>query len=121
MILVDTSVWIDHFRRSNRLLNDLLRENRVLIHPMVIGELACGSLRQRTEILPLLQLLPATELPSQEEILHFIDKRNLFGQGIGWVDVNLLASCLLSNAALWTNDKSLKKLAKVLHLCCDES
>ena len=116
LILVDTSVWIDHFRRTNAGLVDLLRENRVFVHPMVVGELACGSLRQRTEILPLIQLLPCAELPSQEEVLTFIDKRRLFGQGVGWVDVNLLASCLLSGAALWTNDKNLRKIAKVLGL-----
>jgi predicted nucleic acid-binding protein len=116
MILVDTSVWIDHFRRSNARLVDLLRENRVFIHPMVIGELACGSLRQRNEILPLLQLLPWAELLSHDEVLHFIEKRKLFGQGVGWVDVNLLASCLLSGAALWTNDKNLRKIAQIFNL-----
>lgn len=71
MILVDTSVWIEHFRRNEPHLVELLRENRVIIHPMVIGELACGSLRQRDEILPLLQLLPLTKLPSQEEVFAF--------------------------------------------------
>jgi predicted nucleic acid-binding protein len=116
MVLVDSSVWIDHFRRTDVHLVDLLRENRVLIHPMIIGELACGSLRQRSEILPLLQLLPLTESPSQDEVLHFIEKRRLFGQGVGWVDVNLLASCLLSGVVLWTNDKSLWKMAQSLNL-----
>lgn len=116
MILVDTSVWIDHFRGTDARLVDLLRENRVIVHPMVIGELACGSLRQRREILPLLQLLPLTESPSQDEALIFIEKRKIFGQGIGWVDVNLLASCLLSGACLWTKDKNLRKMAQVLNL-----
>jgi predicted nucleic acid-binding protein len=116
MILVDTSVWIDHFRRTDARLVDLLRENRVILHPMVIGELACGSLRQRNEILPLLQLLPLTESPTQDEVLYFIENRRLFGQGVGWVDINLLASCLLSGAALWTKDKSLRKIAQILDL-----
>jgi predicted nucleic acid-binding protein len=116
MVLVDTSVWINHFRRTDAHLVDLLRENQVLTHPMVVGELACGSLRQRSEVLPLLQLLPFAESPSQDEVLQFIEKRRLFGQGIGWVDVNLLASCLLSGAVLLTNDKSLRKIARVLNL-----
>jgi predicted nucleic acid-binding protein len=116
MVLIDSSVWIEHFRRTDVHLVDLLRENRVLIHPMIIGELACGSLRQRSEILPLLQLLPLTESPSQDEVLHFIEKRRLSGQGVGWVDVNLLASCLLSDVVLWTNDKSLRKMAQTLNL-----
>ena len=116
MILVDTSVWIDHFRRSVPVLVDILRENRVLIHPMIVGEIACGSLRQRSEILPLLQLLPLAESPSQEEALHFIEKQKLFGQGVGWVDVNLLASCRLSGSTIWTRDKSLLKVATALRL-----
>lgn len=116
MVLVDTSVWIDHFRRSDSLLASLLRENRVQVHPMIIGELACGSLRQRNEILPLLQLLPLTETPSQDEVLHFVEKRRLFGQGVGWVDMNLLASCVLSGSTLWTRDKSLLKIAQMLEL-----
>jgi predicted nucleic acid-binding protein len=116
MVLIDSSVWIDHFRRTEVHLVDLLRENRVLVHPMIVGELACGSLRQRDEVLSLLQLLPLTESPSQDEVLHFIEKRRLFGQGVGWVDVNLLASCVLSGATLWTNDKSLRKIAQALNL-----
>ena len=114
MVLVDTSVWIDYFRKTNPILVDLLRENRVITHQMIIGELACGSLHQRSEILPLLQLLPLTEAASQEEALHLIEKQKLFGLGVGWVDVNLLASCMLSRSTLWTKDKNLLKIASTL-------
>jgi predicted nucleic acid-binding protein len=116
MVLVDTSVWINHFRKSDSILVDLLRDNQVCIHPMIVGELACGSLRQRDEILPLLQMLPMTIKPSHDEVLHFIEKRRFFGQGAGWVDMNLLASCVLSKSTLWTKDKSLLKLAQSLEL-----
>ncbi len=74
MILIDTSIWNDHFGRTEAHLIDLLRENRVIVHPMVTGELPWGNLRQRYEILPLLQLFPMAELPSHEEVLHFVDK-----------------------------------------------
>lgn len=116
MVLIDTSVWINHFHKSNSSLVDLLLENRVQIHPMVVGELACGSLRQRHEILPLLQMLPLAEPVSNAELLHFIESRQLFGQGIGWIDANLLASCVLSQSVLWTSDKSLLKCAQTLEV-----
>jgi predicted nucleic acid-binding protein len=116
MVLVDSSIWIQHFRQSDDRLISLLRNNKVLAHPMVIGELACGSLKQRSEILPLLQLLPQADSPSQNEVLHFIDRRKIFGKGVGWVDVHLLASCVLSDALLWTSDKSLLKQAHQLGL-----
>lgn len=116
MVLVDTSVWIDHFRYGENDLVELLRENGVFIHPLIVGELACGNLRQRTEILPLLQFLPEAELSSHSEVLQFVEKRELFGRGIGWIDAHLLASCMLSDSSLWTKDKSLLKIAKALKI-----
>lgn len=118
MILADTSIWIEHFRKNERQLANLLLENRVCIHPMIIGEIACGSLRQRGEVLPLLKLLPFIEVASYDEVMHFVDKRRVFGQGVGWIDVNLLASCLIAGVTIWTNDKSLRKVAQTLDLAC---
>ena len=91
MILIDTSVWVDHLRRGNRALADLLDGGGVLAHPFVIGELALGEIRQRAIIMEYLSDLPLTVLASHEEVLHFIERRRLFGCGIGYVDVHLLA------------------------------
>ena len=102
--LVDTSVWIDHLRSGNARLIELLREDSVLIHPAVIGELACGTLRRRAETLASLRLLPQAPEASLDEVLHFIDERRLHGRGIGWVDAQLLASAALSGVSLWTLD-----------------
>jgi hypothetical protein len=91
---------------------DLLDRSQVLAHPFVIGELACGNLRNREEILALLSDLPQSPVASQEEALHFIEHNHLMGQGIGYIDVHLLAACVLAdNALLWTADKRLKKVA----------
>lgn len=116
MVLVDSSVWIDHFRTADTKLSGLLLENLALSHPMVIGELACGSLRQRDEILPLMRILPQAMSPDFDEVLEFVDRKGLFAQGLGWVDVNLLASALVSGASLWTKDKSLLRAAKSLKI-----
>jgi len=91
-----------------------LNEEIILTHPFVIGELASGNLRNRKEILGLLKALPAAPLVEPHEILTFIESRNLMGQGLGYVDIHLLASVLLCNAKLWTHDKSLKVSAKSL-------
>jgi predicted nucleic acid-binding protein len=91
VILIDTSVWVDHLRRGNRALADLLDGGGVLAHPFVIGELALGEIRQRAIIMEYLSDLPLTVLASHEEVLHFIERRRLFGCGIGYVDVHLLA------------------------------
>lgn len=112
MILVDTSIWIDHLRSGDTGLADLLNRSQVLAHPFVIGELACGNLREREEILRLLNDLPQAPIASPAEALHFIERNQLMGQGIGYVDVHLLAATALAeNALLWTNDKRLKKVA----------
>lgn len=112
MILVDTSVWVDHLRNSNERLFRLLLDQQVLSHPMVIGELACGTLRNRTEILQLLDNLPKAVQATHAEVLHMIEERKLMGKGIGYVDAHLLASVLLTpSAQLWTLDRKLQTLA----------
>jgi predicted nucleic acid-binding protein len=110
MILVDTSVWVDHFRKGNRELTELLSSGGVLCHPFVIGELACGTLRNREEVLRLLGALPQTPLAEDGEVLAMIARRRLWGLGLGWVDMHLLASVQLAGCDLWTLDKSLAKM-----------
>jgi hypothetical protein len=120
MILVDTSVWIDHLHTGDERLAELLDKSQVLAHPFVIGELACGNLRKRTDVLRLLNDLPQTPVASQEEVLHFIESNTLMGQGIGYIDAHLLASTALANTALvWTRDKRLQKIARKLKLVFD--
>ena len=114
MILVDTSVWVDHLRNGVPLLGDLLRAGEVVTHPFVIGELACGNLTNRKEILALLDSLPVVSAASQAETLHLVEVRALHGTGIGWIDAHLLAAALLSRTALWTRDRKLQAAAKTL-------
>ena len=118
MILVDTSVWVDHLRRADAALADLLERGAVLMHPFVVGEIACGSLARRAAVLELLQHLPMAEVADTDEILSFIDRRGLHGQGIGLIDIHLLAStALTAGARLWTRDKRLRAAAEAL--ACD--
>lgn len=114
MILVDTSVWVDHLRAGDGTLSDLLATGRVLAHPFVIGELALGNLRQRNLVLATLQDLPRASVATEQEVLHFIDRHALFGLGIGYVDAHLLAAVRLTAAALWTRDKRLLGVAERL-------
>lgn len=116
MILVDTSVWIEHLRRGNRSLADLLETGQVACHPFVIGEIALGSLRRRTEILGWLAELPTVQVARHEEALALVEQRGLAGKGIGWVDVHLVASALLESLPLWTLDRRLASLARDLDL-----
>ena len=116
MILVDTSVWLNHFRVSSRLLAQLLDLEQVLIHPFVIGELACGNLANRKEIISLLQTLPCAPKVDDDEILFFVERHKLMGRGLGLVDVNLLASCMIGKASLWTADNRLHVAAQELGL-----
>jgi len=116
MILVDTSVWIDHFRSGNDRLKALLLDDQVLCHPFVVGELACGSLQNRNAILTMLKALPQAELIEHDEVIRFIDVRRLYGQGIGWVDAHLLSSTLLTGSGLWTLDKPLRRAATALNV-----
>jgi predicted nucleic acid-binding protein len=115
MILVDTSVWVDFLRRGCESLEGLLEKNQVLAHPSVIGELACGHLKNRSEILGLLHRLPKAANASDAEVLLFIEQHKLMGGGIGYIDAHLLASARLSHdAQLWTFDKRLAALASEL-------
>ncbi len=108
MILVDTSVWIDHFRRTEARLAECLNRREVLSHPFVIGELALGNLRQRDVILDAMQDLPRADIATDEEVLRFIDQHKLSRRGIGYIDAHLLVSTrLMPNAVLWTRDKKL--------------
>jgi predicted nucleic acid-binding protein len=111
MILVDTSVWIEHLRAGSERLKALLLNEQVLCHPFVVGELACGTLQRRGEILSLLKALPEAHLLEHEEVLSFLEARRLYGRGIGWVDAHLLASTLLTGCALWTLDQALRRAA----------
>lgn len=115
MILVDTSVWIDHLRHRDLLLTGYLDAGRVLGHPFVVGELAMGGLRQRERILTALQDLPQATAATDREVLDFIERQQLFGQGIGYVDSHLLAAVkLTADATLWTRDVRLHEVAKRL-------
>ena len=115
MILVDTSVWIDHLRHPNAKLAACLNAGTVMSHEMVIGELACGSLANRKEFLASLKALPAVETLPSAEVLSVIEDCSLMGKGIGWVDVNLLGSVLAHDGvSLWTADKTLRGIADEL-------
>ncbi len=122
MILVDTSVWVDHLRQGDAGLIDLLERSAVVMHPFVVGEIACGSLRDRETILELLQDLPAAAVASPDEVLKFIDGHVLHGKGIGYVDVHLLASVALTpGVRLWTRDSKLRRVAELLDCAHPES
>ena len=117
MILVDTSVWIDHFQKAIPPLASALEREDVMIHPFVVGELACGELKRRSEVLDLLAALPSAVAATDGEALRFIDEHRLMGKGIGYIDVHLLASVVLTAAAqLWTNDKRLRAVAARLRI-----
>jgi len=117
VILVDTSVWIDHFRRGDSVLSDLLTSARILVHPLVIGELALGNLRQRAIILDALQDLPRAHVATDAEVLQLIARHALYGRGIGYIDAHLLAAARLTpDTLLWTRDKCLRAVAEQLDL-----
>ena len=116
MILVDTSVWIEHLRVGSQRLKNLLLDEQVLCHPFVVGELACGRLQRRSEILSMLKALPEAQLLEHEEVLSFLEARRLYGRGISWVDAHLLASTLLTGCGLWTMDKPLRRAATALNV-----
>lgn len=117
MILVDTSIWIDHLRSAEQKLVKLLTAGAVLAHPFVIGEIAMGGLRHRSRVLQELTSLPAAPVATDAEVLHFIERHALFGRGIGYVDAHLLAAVRLrAGASLWTRDKRLLNAARDLAL-----
>lgn len=111
MILVDTSVWVDHLRRGEAGLARLLDEGTVLTHRLVVEELACGALKRRGEFLGLLETLPKAPEAEHAEFLHFVERRGLAGSGLGAVDAHLLASAALAGARLWTRDAALARAA----------
>jgi predicted nucleic acid-binding protein len=117
MILVDTSVWIDHINASDPVLVSLLIDRRVLVHPYVIAEIALGSLRNREVVLGALRDLPSAPVATPEETLFLIERERLFNRGIGYVDTSLLASARLQpGIEIWTRDKRLGKAAEELGL-----
>jgi predicted nucleic acid-binding protein len=120
VILVDTSVWVEHLRRGLPRLATLLQEGKVLIHSWVIGELACGNLRNRADVLELLQGLPAAVVASDQEVLLMIEQHQLMGRGIGYIDAHLLASANLSHCQLWTQDRRLAVLTEERGLAAPE-
>lgn len=114
LVLADTSIWVKHFREGQKHFYSLLDEGLIACHPFIIGELACGNLKNRSEILPLLEALPKVDVLEHNEVMAFIESRKLMGIGIGYIDTHLLGSSLLSNIPLWTFDKSLVKAAMSL-------
>ncbi len=120
-LLVDTSVWVDHLRRGNETLARLLDEGMVVCHEHIIGELACGGIRSRQEILDLLRELPRAPVATFEEALVVLEAHSLHGIGLGWVDVHLLASARLAALPLWTLDRKLAEAARMLECGWNES
>ena len=114
MILADTSVWIDHLRHGHSRLAQLLLDGEVVSHPFVIGELACGFLTKRGEILTLLETLPKVVIADHLEVLRLVDTKRLYGRGLGWIDMHLLASAVLSRSSIWTLDRALSRVASTM-------
>lgn len=122
MILVDTSVWVDHLRRGDPGLVALLVRSEVVMHPFVVGEIACGSLKDRQSLLELLQDLPGAVIATDDEAMQFIERHRLYGKGIGYIDVHLLASVALTGGAqLWTRDQRLRQVAAAMGFAYSET
>lgn len=119
MILVDTSLWVDHLRRGHPRLTELLSQGLVVGHPFVTGEIALGNLRQRDEILGLLAALPQASRAEEYEVMKLIDDEILWGVGIGYVDAHLLAASRMSRTPLWTTDRRLAAAAARLGTAFD--
>jgi predicted nucleic acid-binding protein len=111
MILADTSVWIDYFREDLPELGERLRRGNVVMHPFVVGELACGNFSKREETLELLQQLRSVTVAEHDEVMTFIRAQRLYGRGIGYVDLHLLAAATVERCHLWTLDKRLNAVA----------
>jgi predicted nucleic acid-binding protein len=116
MVLVDTSVWVSHLRDGDAQLANLLNDGKVLCHPLIVGELACGNLKDRAVILSFLQLLPISVEAEHDEVLSFIENNRLMGKGKGYVDVHLIASAVLTGVPVWTLDQKLAQAADSLHI-----
>ena len=113
-VLVDTSIWVHHLSHGDSGLVELLETGDVLSHPFVIGELACGSMRNRGEILGLLATLPQASVAHDDELMELVEKHHLYGRGLGWIDIHLLGSALMSSCKLWTADKALREASRRL-------
>jgi predicted nucleic acid-binding protein len=114
MILLDTSVWVDHLRRGDSLVIRVLESGQAAAHAFVIGELACGNLKSRVRVIDLLQALPQLAMAMDDEVLYFIERHKLMGRGIGYVDAHLLAAASIGGSLLWTRDKRLREIAAEL-------
>jgi predicted nucleic acid-binding protein len=121
LILADTSVWIAHFRGATTDLRSALENGEVFCHPHVLGELACGNLRNRGEILEFLRALPAATTATDAEVLACIERNHLYGTGLGFTDVHLIASALLTPTRLWTLDAALGRQAKRLKVLREDA
>ncbi|GAB7532550.1 PIN domain-containing protein [Pseudomonas sp. 3A(2025)] len=115
-VLVDTSVWVSHFRDRDEHLIALLQQDRVLIHPMILGEIACGTPPERVNTLADLSSLRYSQQPTLDEVMTFVEQRKLYGMGCGLVDMVLLASAMMTHSLLWTHDKRLARLATALEI-----
>jgi predicted nucleic acid-binding protein len=120
LILADTSVWVDHFRNGDNCLRELLLQQKIVIHPFIIGEIALGSLRNRTQVLRHLNDLRHATIASHGETMTLVESWRLFGRGIGYVDAHLLSACRLSPARLWTRDRRLADVAVELGISAGE-
>jgi predicted nucleic acid-binding protein len=116
MILVDSSIWIDHFRKENRVLSSLLLRGAIVMHEFILGELIIGNFKNRKEILSLLDSIPKLSKLTQDEFIYFLEKNLLYGKGVGFIDIHLLGSTKLAGVKIWTLDKKLLKLAESLKL-----
>lgn len=116
MILVDTSVWVSHLREGDAMLERLLNDGDVICHQFIIGELACGNLKNRAEILSLLQALPMSIQAEHDEVMKFIENNHLMGKGLGYIDVHLLAAASLAEVPIWTFDKKLDDVSQEMGL-----
>jgi len=114
MILLDTSVWVDHLRRGDSLAIQVLESGQAGAHAFVTGELACGNLKSRVRVIDLLKALPQLALATDDEVLYFIERHRLMGRGIGYVDAHLLAAVAIGGAQLWTRDRRLREIATEL-------
>lgn len=116
MVLVDTSVWVEHLRSGNIGLEDLLNNGLVVCHLFIVGELACGNLSNRSEILSLLQALPLANHAEHEEVMRFIENYSLMGKGLGYIDMHLIVSAILTEVPIWTLDRKLNEVSSKLRL-----
>ena len=121
MILLDTSVWVDHLRRGDSLVVQVLESGQAATHAFVIGDVACGNLKSRVRVIDLLQALPQLAMAMDDEVLYFIERHKLMGRGIGYVDAHLLAAASISGPLLWTRDKRLREIATELGVAFREA